>query len=351
MPIHNPSGLGYLLPFTIGDILYADSTSTLAKLAAVASGSVLVSAGAGVAPAWSTSPSLTAITLGAQGGGFVTETRATIQPPSHTTGPWLVTATDSVSTARLAILYNTTRVLTLQHDGKVLIGADTGTVLTSPLSVKGNLKLFDISSTSSYIDSDDSWGDKWHFSGTSCIASMDLGSTAWQFNVAGGGVTKYRFNSTKTGTISGPLLDILLTGNATFYGSVGVGGVTPTAILHLKAGTATASTAPLKFNSGTVLTSPEAGAVEFNTDDFFATITTGTARKGLVLDDGTRLSSGKIPVATTNGRLIDLTASAAYTVANVTTDRTYDANATTLDELADVVGTIISDLQTKGILG
>lgn len=87
-------------------------------------------------------------------------------------------------------------------------------------------------------------------------------------------------------------------------GLLGV-GVTPTAVVHLKAGTATASTAPLKFNSGTVLTTAEAGAVEFNTDDFFATITTGAARKAFVLDNGSRLTSGKVPVATTNGRLID----------------------------------------------
>ena len=39
-----------------------------------------------------------------------------------------------------------------------------------------------------------------------------------------------------------------------------------------------------------------------------------------------------------------------YTVTNVTTDRAFDANATTLEELADVVGTMISDLKTCGIL-
>jgi hypothetical protein len=134
-------------------------------------------------------------------------------------------------------------------------------------------------------------------------------------------------------------------------GNTGLGTLTPTAVLHLKAGTATASTAPLKFTSGTNLTTAEAGAVEFTTDDFFATITTGSARKAFVLDDGARLTSGKIPIATTNGRLVDLTASSAYTPTNVTTDRTYDANATTVDELADVIGTVIADLQAKGILG
>lgn len=62
-------------------------------------------------------------------------------------------------------------------------------------------------------------------------------------------------------------------------GNVGIGQVIPTAVLHIKAGTATASTAPLKFTSGTLLTTAEAGAVEFLTDAFYGTITTGAARK------------------------------------------------------------------------
>lgn len=45
---------------------------------------------------------------------------------------------------------------------------------------------------------------------------------------------------------------------------LGIGVGSPTAMLHLKAGTATASTAPLKFNSGTNLTTAEAGAYEYD---------------------------------------------------------------------------------------
>jgi phage baseplate assembly protein gpV len=41
---------------------------------------------------------------------------------------------------------------------------------------------------------------------------------------------------------------------------------------------------------------------------------------------------------------------AAYTVSNLTTDRTYDCNATTVNELADVLGTLIADLTTYGLL-
>jgi len=44
-------------------------------------------------------------------------------------------------------------------------------------------------------------------------------------------------------------------------GNVSIGSVTATARLHLAAGTATASTAPLKLTTGTVNTTAEAGAV------------------------------------------------------------------------------------------
>ncbi len=51
------------------------------------------------------------------------------------------------------------------------------------------------------------------------------------------------------------------------------------------------------------------------------------------------------------GHIIKIARAATYTPTNVSTDRSYDANATTLDELADVVGTLIADLQTLGFLG
>jgi hypothetical protein len=38
------------------------------------------------------------------------------------------------------------------------------------------------------------------------------------------------------------------------------------------------------------------------------------------------------------------------TFINLTTDRTCDANATTVEELADILGTLIEDLKTKGII-
>lgn len=57
------SGGTGLASYAIGDLLYASGATTLSKLADVADGSVLVSGGVGVAPAWSASPSLTGLTL------------------------------------------------------------------------------------------------------------------------------------------------------------------------------------------------------------------------------------------------------------------------------------------------
>lgn len=61
-------------------------------------------------------------------------------------------------------------------------------------------------------------------------------------------------------------------------GSVGIGVTSPTGVLHLKAGTATASTAPLKFTSGTLNTTAEAGAFEYDGSNLTFT-RTGTTRE------------------------------------------------------------------------
>lgn len=88
------------------------------------------------------------------------------------------------------------------------------------------------------------------------------------------------------------------------YGKIGVGIPAPTASMHLRAGTTAVNTAPLKFNSGSLNTTAEVGAVEFLTDKYYAVITTGAARKEIALNDSA-LTSGRVPFVTTNGRLTD----------------------------------------------
>ena len=102
-------------------------------------------------------------------------------------------------------------------------------------------------------------------------------------------------------------------------------GGTMTGTLVLRTGSATAGTSPVKFVSGSLLTAPEAGAVEFLTDDLLFTISTGTARKRLALCDAT-LTSGRVPFATTNGRLLD-SANLTYTDSTAVLTMTLSSNA------------------------
>lgn len=59
-------------------------------------------------------------------------------------------------------------------------------------------------------------------------------------------------------------------------GRVGIAQNTPTAKLHLGLGATGASTAPLKFTAGTNMTTPEAGAVEFDGTNYF--VSSGSTR-------------------------------------------------------------------------
>jgi len=97
-------------------------------------------------------------------------------------------------------------------------------------------------------------------------------------------IQRYTWSTSNIGTPSGAAggqIWLLNDTNEAYYSTanVGIGVGDPTAVLHLKAGTTAANSAPLKFNSGSLLTTAEAGAIEFLTDAYYGTITTGAARK------------------------------------------------------------------------
>lgn len=97
------------------------------------------------------------------------------------------------------------------------------------------------------------------------IGSSDAASTLYPTATTsityGGSTTNHIFNTT---------------------GNTGFGTSSPTAALHLRAGTAAAGTAPLKLTLGTNLTTAEAGAVEYDGTALYSTGTTDTGR-GIVL--------------------------------------------------------------------
>jgi len=86
---------------------------------------------------------------------------------------------------------------------------------------------------------------------------------------------------------------------------------TITSNFHLKAGTATASTSPLKFTSGTNLTTAEAGAVEYDGTEFYATNST-TSRTILarVLKGSATLDFDDTAAGVVNDKTITVTGAA-----------------------------------------
>lgn len=109
------------------------------------------------------------------------------------------------------------------------------------------------------------------------IAGINAGSArAVQLRTNSTGDLGIFTNSTTYGTLGTERVTILQNGNS------GFGGVTsPTADIHIGAGTATAGTAPLKFTAGTNLTTAENGAMEYNGTNLFFT-RTGAVREGVL---------------------------------------------------------------------
>jgi len=108
--------------------------------------------------------------------------------------------------------------------------------------------------------------DKGHDNASAVFGFLSVGVTKWEVGTSGYDTTNKFYirdtvNNRRTATFE------LGAPEYTFYlkssGNIGFGTTTPTAVLHLKAGTATASTAPLKFTAGTLLTTPELGTFEY----------------------------------------------------------------------------------------
>ena len=74
--------------------------------------------------------------------------------------------------------------------------------------------------------------------------------------------------------------------------------------------------------------------------------TTGSGAKNLIDAQVGGVSKFKVD----NTGKITSPLSQTYSITNVTTDRAYDANATTLDEVADTLGTLIADLRSLGLV-
>ena len=123
------SGGTNITSYTTGDILYASGTTTLSTLADVATGSVLVSGGVGVAPSYSSSPTLTtSLTTPLIIGGTTASSTLTLESTSGTgTSDSIIFKTGSQVTA-----------MTIGTAQSIAIGTG-GVVATDTLRISKNM--------------------------------------------------------------------------------------------------------------------------------------------------------------------------------------------------------------------
>lgn len=148
--------------------------------------------------------------------------------------------------------------------------SNTKLALAGPISLTAAATA-DVKAIYQYYGRNDNITSRYHT--LSGMVSSTPDSNLLQFEIHNG--------SGSTGRTTG----LVIRGN----GNTGLGVYVPTATLHLQAGTATARTAPLKFTSGTNLTTPEAGTVEYDGNNFYAT--NGTTVRGRVQVNRTTVSS------------------------------------------------------------
>jgi hypothetical protein len=179
---------------------------------------------------------------------------------------------------------------------------------------------------------------------SSSPTAVQNGDVTFQFRGGGYNGTNYRYSAGLRTMVDGPVSStslpqamLIITGTTsnptermrvTSAGDVGIGKSNPASRLDI-------GTGALTFAE---MTAPAAPAVNngilFTRDDG-AGVTQLCAR----------FATGDILPLGVQGLTIP-----TYTSTNVTADRSFDANSTTLDEIADVLGTLIADLQARKFL-
>jgi hypothetical protein len=156
-------------------------------------------------------------------------------------------------------------------------------------------------------ESSTSTGQLTFYNQTNQIAEINIGGTA----VSGAGADRMLFLTRRTGgTIAFRTNNSIDAGIITAAQKWGLGAVmSPTAMVHLPAGTATANTAPLKITAGgTLLTTPESGAIETTNTHIYWTDSTG-ARFQLDQQGGggsiSGLTAGRVPYANSSTTITD----------------------------------------------
>jgi hypothetical protein len=197
---------------------------------------------------------------------------------NSTDGLFSVKNTSALTNGKLATFQansTTGSGMTILTNGNIGIGT-TAPHSFAKLEVTGNIFLGQSGVShgiSGYLGASNDWyalspnayvnsGVGWYYLKNGYAGNIVFIDGGWSFETYGANSSG---DNATLNTVGGERMTILNTGN------VGIGTTAPTAVLHLKAGTDAASTAPLKLTAGTNLTTTEAGAVEYDGSHLYFT--------------------------------------------------------------------------------
>ena len=245
---------------------------------------------------------------------YATQALSASFAPSTPTFPFTGSA---VITGSLNVIGNTTITGSFGVSGSVILNGNAGvtiignTAMTGSLNITGSSTItngaliLSSSAGSAYVlrTAGDSIAmlDNYGLAGRSYLR---IGTTGIAIHNAGADPTitcAIGMNINSAATIYSSATSHIFYGGTNKQVSIGTAAV-PTAKLHIAAGAAAATSAPIKLTAGTNMTTPEAGAIEFDGANLF--FTTGSTRQ-IAVAATSALTSSRIPFATTNGRLTD----------------------------------------------
>lgn len=224
----NKGGTG-LASYTVGDLLYASTTSALSARAAVATGQVLISQGTSTAPIWSASPTLTGLlTSSANGEGLAvaptTGTSAGYMRFQNTGGAGYVGMDSSTGSAfsfgnYSFNIYAPTDLVLSRAGSERLRATSTGISVTGSITSTGSISILSATTNSILFKN----------SGGTTIQEIKYDDSDGSLTLGGGGgnfPVRIRQNSTTIATISSAGLAVTGTLSAT-------GVITSTATTNL----------------------------------------------------------------------------------------------------------------------
>ena len=349
--------------YTVGDILYADGAASLARLADVATGNALISGGVGVAPSYGKIGLTTHIsgTLPvANGGTGITALGTANQILGVNNGATAneyktlggtsnqVSVTHGVGTITLATPQDIATGSSPTFAGLTISGMTSASVLyagASGVVSQNNSRFYWTNSTNTLAISTTGSGI------TAARVTLDTSTSSLTFDTTAGDLVYQGHAVTCAPTRSAGANNVVARGvDVTAQSSTGVYN-TAFRGQTTGAGAFTAGFDAVGNATGTDAYGVRAtmsGAATNNYAAYF-TAASGTNNYSLYCEAGyIRLGNSSARVGFFG--ITPVVRASAYTPTNVTTDRSFDADTVVVSELADVVGTLIADLQAYGLL-